>query len=138
MDFYLLRKPNSEGTPGLLIANDKVFCRTLEDKVRNDDKIPGDTAIPADRYTIVLDWSNRFMKVMPFIRNVKGFEGVLLHGGNTVDDTSGCILCAYHLGEKPNTIWGSAIDDIIALLKKDEINWLEIFTAWPYRFVPKP
>ena len=136
MNLYLLRYPIATGTPGDLLIARKIFCHTLEDKVRNDDKVPGDTAIPAGRYPVVLEYSNRFKRMMPRVRNVPGFDGILLHGGNTTADTSGCVLCAYEItGE--NTIWKSAVDDIIELLKKEEINWLQIFTAWPYRFIPK-
>jgi hypothetical protein len=145
VNLYLIRKPYPEGTPGILLVNDKWFCWTLEDKVRQDpkDKVPGDTAIPAGRYSIVLDWSNKFQKVMPFVRDVQGFTAIEFHSGNNVDDTDGCILLAYERDISSLKIWNpqgmrKAIDDLIAALKKDEINWLEIFTAWPYRAMFKP
>ena len=140
MILYVLRYPNPEGTPGDLIINREVFCHTLEDIVRplGFDKVPGQTAIPASRYPLVLSLSNRFRnpdgtkKLMPEILDVGGFHGVRLHGGNTTEDTEGCILCAYKVVGQ-NSIQGRATDDLIKmLLANKEQHWIEFFTAYPY------
>lgn len=80
-------------TIGKLYIDGKYFCDTLEDTVRAPGvKIPGRTAIPAGKYKIKLTESLRFKKLMPRLENVPGFTGVLIHAGNTAEDTEGCIL----------------------------------------------
>ena len=80
-------------TIGKLYIDGKYFCDTLEDTVRKPGvKIPGKTAIPAGKYKIKLTESLRFKKLMPRLENVPGFTGVLIHAGNTAEDTEGCIL----------------------------------------------
>jgi hypothetical protein len=69
----------------------------------NDIKKPGITAIPTGTYKIVLNvFSNKFGNKtfyketcngkLPRLINVKGFDGVLIHSGNTQLDTEGCLL----------------------------------------------
>ena len=90
-------------TIGDLFVNDVFFCNILEDKVRDfnkdgdlndsgETKVYGETAIPYGVYTIDLTYSNRFKKILPLIENVKGFEGIRIHPGNTAVDTHGCLL----------------------------------------------
>lgn len=101
-------------TIGKLYIDDKYFCDTLEDVDRGlTDKMtlteilkikkPSETAIPSGTYNITLDVvSPRFSTKafyrqvcngkLPRLLNVKGFDGVLIHSGNTEKDSSGCIL----------------------------------------------
>ena len=58
-------------------------------------KIPGQSAIPAGTYNIVLTQSQRFHRVLPLLENVPGFAGVRLHPGNGPSDSSGCLLPGY-------------------------------------------
>jgi hypothetical protein len=64
---------------------------TLEDPVR-DEKIAGITAIPAGRYEITLEDSPHFKRELPYLHDVPEFTGILIHAGNTPEDTRGCIL----------------------------------------------
>jgi hypothetical protein len=86
-------------TLGNLLIEGAFECHTLEDKVREiagqpveDWKIPGQTAIPVGTYRVVIDYSARFQHPMPHLLNVRGFDGIRIHKGNTSKDTEGCIL----------------------------------------------
>lgn len=130
MNLYVLRYPNAKGTPGDLIINRKVYCHTLEGIIPPDGiKTPQMTAIPAGKYPVVLSMSERFGKVLPEIQNVPNFTGVRIHGGNTISDTEGCILCAYNIvGE--DVIQGQAADDLVVLFRQfDEPITVEILTV---------
>lgn len=82
-------------TVGRLFVDGKFFCNTLEDTVRdlsNEKKVYGKTAIPYGEYKVVYNWSPKFGRDLPRLLNVPAFEGILIHPGNTVDDSAGCIL----------------------------------------------
>lgn len=111
------KKPNY--TIGVMSIDGKRFCETLEDVDRNLNssmtveqikaiKKSNETAIPTGTYKITLDtFSPRFGNKsfykrvcggkLPRILNIKGFDGVLIHCGNTNLDTSGCILVGRNL-----------------------------------------
>lgn len=80
-------------TMGRLYINGNAECWVLEDTVREPGvKVPGATAIPFGSYTVILDHSRRFNRIMPLICDVPGFRGVRIHAGNTVADTEGCLI----------------------------------------------
>lgn len=82
---------SEESTIGELSVDGKFECYTLEDKVRPL-KIAGRTAIPAGRYEVIINQSQRFGCQLPLLLNVPNFEGVRIHPGNTAANTEGCIL----------------------------------------------
>ena len=41
---------------------------------------------------MVLGYSKTYKRRMPFLQNVPHFTGIMIHTGNSVDDTRGCIL----------------------------------------------
>ncbi len=116
MKIHVERKWKKEGyTIGQLYIDDTFFCNTLEDKDRGlkntmtleeirKRKKAGVTAIPTGTYTIRMDitspkYSSKewFIKnchgaKLPRLENVPGFEGILIHPGNSASDTDGCLL----------------------------------------------
>ena len=115
-------------TIGNFSVNGKILSNCLEDKERIPFvKIPGDTAIPAGRYEVVLDFSDRFQRVMPHILNVPKFDGIRIHGGNTDKDTHGCVLLGWWRDGKDwvedSTICNDILMDILnrAVTRKEKI-----------------
>lgn len=96
MELKVERKwPKDTYTVGRLYVDGKLFCNTLEDRVRDlntEEKIYGETAIPAGRYRVIFNWSPKFGRNLPRLLNVPHFEGILIHPGNTAADSAGCIL----------------------------------------------
>lgn len=80
-------------TIGKLYVDGVYFCDTLENPVRPEGiKIPNETAIPYGTYEVIVNFSPKFKRVLPRLLNVPMFDGILIHRGNSVKDTSGCIL----------------------------------------------
>lgn len=103
MELLLERKyPKNDYTIGNLFINGKFYCNILEDPVRDinkngtfdcgEFKISGHTAIPYGRYEIKVTYSPRFKRKLPLLLDVKHFEGIRIHRGNTNKDTSGCLI----------------------------------------------
>lgn len=99
-------------TIGRLYVDGVLWFNTLEDTDRGlhsgmgeayiaSKKVPGETAIPRGTYEIVLAktstfknraWAKKYSGLVPLLKDVKGFSGILIHPGNTPKDTRGCIL----------------------------------------------
>ena len=90
-------------TIGELFVDGRYVCDTLEDRCRpNGVKVKGKTAIPSGTYRIDMDTvSPKFSRYsqykriggkLPRLVDVAMFDGILIHIGNTVADTDGCIL----------------------------------------------
>lgn len=96
MEITLKRKYfNKEYTIGELYINEQYICNTLEDTYRDlskEAKISNKTCIPYGRYKVIVNYSPKFKRTLPRLLNVPYFEGILIHRGNTPNDTSGCIL----------------------------------------------
>jgi hypothetical protein len=83
----------SASTISDLSLNGQRECFVLEDTVRAPGvKIQNETAIPAARFRVIVDWSNRFKKYAFHILDVPNYTGVRMHSGNTDADTDGCLL----------------------------------------------
>ena len=64
-------------------------CDTLE-RPNSDSEF---VCIPKGTYPIVMAMSPHFGVVLPHVQNVPGRSNILLHWGNTISDSEGCILC---------------------------------------------
>ena len=107
MKLHVVRfSSQKDSTLGLLFNESEgkreFLCYTLEDEHR-DNKIMHETRIPAGTYEITLrtvgGYHGRYSKRFPdfhegmlWVRDVPGFEYILIHCGNDDDDTSGCLL----------------------------------------------
>ena len=107
MQLEVLRfSSEDDSTSGLLFditdGNRKFLAYTLEDEYR-EEKEMHETRIPAGTYNITLRTVGGFHtrytekygdmhKGMLWVRNVPGFEYILIHTGNTDEHTSGCLL----------------------------------------------
>ena len=88
-------------THGRMYLDGVTFCHTCEDEDRqlenvpgheNSTKVYGKTAIPRGKYRLVTSMSPRFGRILPEVLKVPGFTGIRIHGGNTAEDSAGCIL----------------------------------------------
>ena len=99
----------ADSTLGLLFLNDatgrEFLAYTLEDEFRVE-KVSAETRIPEGKYDIQLrttgGFHNRYFqkfgvpwhKGMLHVQDVPGFKYILIHTGNTDENTMGCLLVA--------------------------------------------
>lgn len=105
--------------------------REVPGKPTKDWKIPRETAIPAGKYKVVIDMSQRFGKRMMHLLDVPGFDGIRVHAGNTSHDTEGCLITGKERDEKHGEVSGSRIacaalfDKVDKSLNKgDDVWWV--------------
>jgi hypothetical protein len=93
---------NNESTLGAFFIDGKFYVHTVEDEKR-EVKVMSETRIPEGTYSIELaKWGahhEKYAKMFPemhkgmlLLKDVPGFQGILIHIGNTDLDSSGCIL----------------------------------------------
>ena len=124
-------------TIGKLFVGGMAFCDTLEPKWRDlshgAEKVKGVTAIPEGRYHLTYKYSPKFQRNMPYLENVKNFEGIMIHTGNTSKDTTGCILVGM------NSVVGAVLDSkatfniLISNISRDVMDgncYLTIVNTW--------
>lgn len=137
MELLLKRTAKKQNyTIGDLYIDGQWFSNTLEDKDRgltqnmteeeiSKIKVYGSTAIPTGKYKIDMNtvspkfknrpWAKKWNGKLPRLKSVPGYEGVLIHVGNTQKDTLGCIL----VGE--NKIKGQVINSTTTFNKLMEL-----------------
>ena len=57
------------------------------------------SCIPTGRYPVFWTWSPAFGRYMYQICNVKGRTGIRIHGGHDVDNTQGCQILGFGVGD---------------------------------------
>lgn len=86
---------------GRVYINGEYFCFSIEDAARTT-KIKGETCIPLGTYPLGTRFSPRFSKAynhdMIWVQNVPDFEFILIHWGNTISDTEGCLIIGNKIG----------------------------------------
>lgn len=84
-----------QATLGVLLIDNIPFCVTLEDAWKENKKQI--SCIPEGAYFIELVKSPKFDSVYQVL-DVPDRSHILIHAGNTQDDTSGCILLGTSFG----------------------------------------
>ena len=96
---------SEKSSSGKLLINGEFICYTLEDAARAYGvKVDGKTCLPSGTYSVTITPSVRFKRPMILIYTnptdltcdlggIK-FSGIRIHGGNTSENTEGCILVA--------------------------------------------
>lgn len=105
-------------TIGSLSADGEWICWTGEDQVRPDGtKVYGETAIPTGTYGVIVNESPRLKGRYPRLLDVPNFTGILIHKGNTAEDTKGCILVGEHV-DSPDRIshCQKVFDKLVAMI----------------------
>lgn len=145
MHLRIIREPSTLGTTfGSLYVNGHWLCWTLEDQIREPQtrpaaipvaewvatwKVTHQTAIPSGTYRVRLSKSNRFGIVTPELLDVPGFEGIRIHSGNSIGDTSGCPLVGLDRTEETVTRSRVAFAKLMGILERvpsTEYSWLLI------------
>lgn len=99
------------------------FCYTLE--LPFTDGMKG-SAVPDGDYEIYLRYSPRFEKFLPTLKgkilNEYKREHILIHAGNTVEDTEGCILLGNEINIENEELKFSRykVINFISLLRQEE------------------
>lgn len=99
-------------TIGRVFIDGVKFCDSIEDRDRGLTaamtdaeirrmKVKGQTAIPIGSYRVEQHYSPKFAKkpygvrykgIFPILKNVKGYDGILIHPGTDENSTEGCII----------------------------------------------
>lgn len=87
-------------TIGTCSVDGEYISDSIEDKVRVlnsiEDKVYGETAIPAGEYDADIYFSKKFGYKVIRLFNVPFFEGIYVHKGNTAKDSHGCLILGFN------------------------------------------
>ena len=138
------RWPKATYTIGVLFIDGIRYCETLEDRDRGlkqsdpllyiqKRKIAGETAIPKGTYEVQMNvtspkyagvaWYYNFCRgKMPRLKDVPGFDGILIHPGTSALDTKGCILVGKNTKKGKLTDSRACFMEIYKLMKEAADN----------------
>ena len=143
MEWTLRRRPTAaDWMFGDLTTGGSVRCYSLEDELRQV-KVAGETAIPAGRYQLIMEYSPKFKRERLTLLKVPDFKAIRIHSVRSDDDTEGCIGIGNHIDEKTGEISGGVNAGVRAALEaeyraardRDEEVWLTILNAPGDRYV---
>lgn len=106
---------NAFGTFGVLIYDGRVLCATLERKWLDNQK--SISCVPSGLYDCARYGSDKHPNVWELL-NVLNREKILIHTGNTMADTEGCILVGKYFTSDGVAESVAAMNDLRRLLPK--------------------
>lgn len=147
MKLLLRRKYKAESyTIGDLSVDGRFFCHTIEDTVRSlparcpdtpagracrcREKVYACTAIPAGTYKVTMEYSPQFRRLLPYLHDVPHFLGILIHSGNTEEDSAGCIIVGKNTVKGKVTESRKTSDALNVLLSTVSDIEIEIRDVW--------
>ena len=109
METYRLTRSirnDAEGTVGIIENESRSFgLYTLE--LPWNGNIKGDSCIPTGTYTAYRSWYHKHNMEVYELRDVPDRSEILIHIGNYLRDTHGCILLGMSYDEKIPAVWSS-------------------------------
>jgi len=109
---------DSVSTRGVIVAGRYPLCHTLELPWRNNTL--NSSSIPDGVYRLTKASSPRFDKCF-YIHDVPNREGILIHVGNTLSDTKGCVLVGLDVNCEHVIESRSALQRLFSVLGDEEI-----------------
>ena len=105
---------DDDATISRVMIDGRFECFGLEDEYR-EEKVVGETRIPAGTYSVALRtvggfhkrYGTRFPDIhrgMLHIRRVPNFKWILIHCGNTDEHTKGCLLVGSQAETEPDSM----------------------------------
>ena len=131
MEIIVTREFKKQGyTIGNLLVDGKWYCNTLEPPLGTEAEMRtagSRKCIPPGTYKVKLAWSQKFQEQLPRVEEIPPKQGglgglgtrshILIHAGNTVKDTAGCILVGRNLQVGRVLDSRKTLNMILALIK---------------------
>lgn len=86
-----------QSTRGVLVYDRQVLCHTFELPWLGN--VQNKSCVPVGEYDVIKAASPKYGEVF-YLKNVPGREGILIHPGNSLKDTRGCVLPGLDVSEQ--------------------------------------